>query len=181
MPELLENPSGVPDEPLRARARKFMLITMSLFGALLIGSGFLLRSICSCDCSLGDIYRQMPPNARASLWLFGGMISVVFILAAVVIIRRKLKTGHFLPLEAEYAKAFAKARQGKPTPFWLRVTLAVGWICIAGFWVGKAYLHPLWPAWDWSMAAFWTLLAAVNIWFHCLKLKNAPTPPTAQI
>ncbi len=102
--------------------------------------------------------------AGGALFVLAAVIFCLGLVYPFVAIRRKLRTGSFLPSQEEFAKL--RARCGKPLTFRQRLTAAIAWFLIALVWTWSIVSHHhaysgTFPPWlvvvlSWICAAIYT-------------------------
>jgi hypothetical protein len=165
-------------KPLRPQI--WLLLVPALLSLLPLWIASLLIQAIVCDC--------VPTR-----WGKGALILLIAVLIGCglaypfVLIRRKLRTGSFLPSQEELAKRRAKC--AAPRPLRTRILMAGIWVFNATVWTYSAISHMHRPHSDWSSplftagatwfaAAIWTWQVFRQQKSQCaLPLDDAPLPP----
>jgi len=121
-----------------------------------------------------------PGESTVSRFMLLAMATVFLapiVWTAFVLIRRKLKSGRFMPSEEERLTNQRKWAIREATPRYkksLKIFGTLGivfWIAIAAVWIWSAIHRPEKRAW----AAYWTVLALVNV-FWAVPRPRKPLP-----
>ena len=129
------------------------------FIAFFLGLGILaiVAAVSICGCNDKDSYR-----IAILLWLAAVILLALpgwFLFKAI---RRKLKSGSFLPSEEELAAARARCR--KPRKLWQRITTAALWWFVVIIWTDMAIgRHHHWSS-AWMVAGISLLAALIWTW-----------------
>jgi hypothetical protein len=108
--------------------------------------------------------------------LFAALLLFVPVSAASILLRRKWRTGCWMPSAEERAQRWKEYRSRRPSwPSWYKPTMTLIWLSLPCLWVVKQIYRPT-HGWGRGPSDLLLLIAALNLWllYRTPDSKSAP-------